>query len=70
MKVMGCHKRENKQKAVPARDRERQANKQRTPKCCLGKSVLFQRSLRLCTGSERPFYVVSPPRASAQFRPL
>lgn len=50
---------------------EREGNKQRTPKCCLWKCVVFQRTVRLCRGSESLFYLLkSPPELSIELLQL
>lgn len=50
---------------------EREGNKQRTPKCCLWKCGVIQRTVRLCRGSESLFYLLeSPPELSIELLQL
>lgn len=71
VKATACHKREKIKVCAHSGKREREGNKQRAPKCCLGKCVVFQRSLRLCRGRESPFYLLRiAPGLSVAFPPL
>lgn len=65
VKAMRCLKREKIQVCAHSEEKEKEGNKQKTPKHCLGKCVLFQRSLRLCRGSESPFYLPKFPAGTA-----
>lgn len=63
--------RENRDVCVHSGRWEREGNKQRTPKCCLWKRVVFQRTVRLCRGSESLVYLLkSPPELSIELLQL
>ena len=50
---------------------EREGNKPRTPERCLWKGVVFQRTVRLCRGSESLVYLLkSPPELSIELLQL
>ena len=72
VKAKVSQKREKIQNRVVRRERwKREGNEQRTPKHCLWKCIVFQRTARPCRGSESLVYLLkSPPELSIELLQL